>query len=68
MRRAPDLHVEAAPPGIASADAVASATALNAGIEAFVRRSPEQYQWTYKRWSQQPEGSLLGNPYWPDCY
>lgn len=62
------LHVEAAPSGIASADALASATALNAGIESLVRRSPAQYQWTYKRWSQQPEGSALGNPYWPDCY
>lgn len=62
------LHVEAAPAGIARADALASATALNAGIEALVRRAPEQYQWTYKRWSQQPEGSPLGNPYWPDCY
>lgn len=62
------LHFEAVPPAIASGDAVESASALNAGIEALVRRSPEQYQWTYKRWSQQPEGSPLGNPYWPDCY
>ncbi len=62
------LHVEAAPPGIASPDAVESAAALNAGIEALVRRAPEQYQWTYKRWSQQPKDSPLGNPYWPDCY
>lgn len=62
------LHVEAAPGDIASEDALMSATALNAGIEALVRRAPAQYQWTYKRWSQQPEGSPLGNPYWPDCY
>ena len=62
------LHVEPAPPGIASSDALISASALNAGIEALVRRAPAQYQWTYKRWSQQPEGSPLGNPYWPDCY
>lgn len=62
------LNVETAPPGIASPDSLESATALNAGIEALVRRAPEQYQWTYKRWSQQPEGSPLGNPYWPDCY
>ena len=62
------LHVEAAPPGIADKDAVISASALNAGIEAIVRRNPAQYQWTYKRWSQQPEGSALGNPYWPGCY
>ena len=62
------LHMEAAPSGIASTYAVESATALNAGIEALVRRSPEQYQWTYKRWSQQPEGGAFPNPYWPDCY
>ena len=62
------LQVEAAPTDIANADALPSATALNAGIEALVRRAPEQYQWTYKRWSQQPEDSPLGNPYWPDCY
>lgn len=62
------LHVEAAPPVIASRDALASATALNAGIEAIVRRAPAQYQWTYKRWSLQPEGSAFANPYWPDCY
>ena len=62
------LHVEPVPAAIAKADAVASATALNAGIEALVRRAPAQYQWTYKRWSQQPADSPLGNPYWPDCY
>ncbi|RMH89083.1 lauroyl acyltransferase [Lysobacter pythonis] len=62
------LQVEAAPPAIASHDALASASALNAGIEAIVRRDPAQYQWTYKRWSQQPEGGKFGNPYWPDCY
>ena len=62
------VHVARAPDAVASADPVESATALNAGIEAIVRRAPAQYQWTYKRWSQQPEGSALGNPYWPDCY
>ncbi|PJK14243.1 lipid A biosynthesis lauroyl acyltransferase [Lysobacteraceae bacterium NML07-0707] len=62
------LHIEAAPDDIAAKDPQVSATALNAGIEALVRRNPAQYQWTYKRWSQQPEGSAFGNPYWPDCY
>lgn len=62
------LHVEAAPPGIADPDPVASATAMNAGIEAIVRRTPDQYQWTYKRWSQQPPNHPGGNPYWPECY
>ncbi|PJK02419.1 lipid A biosynthesis lauroyl acyltransferase [Lysobacteraceae bacterium NML71-0210] len=62
------LHIEAAADDIAAKDPRVSATALNAGIEALVRRNPAQYQWTYKRWSQQPEGSAFGNPYWPDCY
>ncbi|PJK11491.1 lipid A biosynthesis lauroyl acyltransferase [Lysobacteraceae bacterium NML120232] len=62
------LHMQAAPEAIAARDPLVSASALNAGIEALVRRNPAQYQWTYKRWSQQPEGSAFGNPYWPDCY
>lgn len=62
------LHVEAAPSSIADKDAGRSAAALNAGIEAIVRRNPAHYQWTYKRWSQQPQGGPLDNPYWPDCY
>ncbi len=59
------LHVEPAPAGIADADAIASATALNAAVEHVARRDPAQYQWTYKRFSIQPDGH---NPYWPDCY
>lgn len=59
------LHVESAPAGIADADAIASATALNAAVEHVARRDPAQYQWTYKRFSIQPDGH---NPYWPDCY
>ncbi|MGY0504795.1 lauroyl acyltransferase [Luteimonas sp. e5] len=62
------VHVEEAPAAIAEPDAVVSASALNAGIEAIVRRRPEQYQWTYKRWTKQPPDSPTGNPYWPDCY
>jgi len=62
------LHVVPASPGVSSADPVDATRALNADIEALVRAAPAQYQWTYKRWSQQPEGSPLGNPYWPDCY
>jgi len=42
--------------------------ALNAMVERVARRDPAQYQWTYKRFSIQPDGSPLGNPYWPDCY
>ncbi len=60
------LRFATPPEAIYSADAETSATALNAGLEALIRQAPAQYQWTYKRWTQQPEG--VDNPYWPDCY
>ena len=47
-------------PVIGSDDLEASAAALNAGVEALVRQFPEQYQWTYRRFEKQPDGS---NPY-----
>ena len=62
------LHVEPAPMELTAPDPAIAVRALNATIEAIARRRPEQYQWTYKRYSIQPPGSGLGNPYWPDCY
>ncbi|TZF85352.1 hypothetical protein FW784_12315, partial [Lysobacter lacus] len=59
------LHVEPAPTDVASRDVATSVAALNAAVESVARRDPAQYQWTYKRFSLQPDG---GNPYWPDCY
>ena len=59
------LHIEPAPTEIADADPAVAATALNRAVEHVARRDPAQYQWTYKRFSLQPDG---GNPYWPDCY
>jgi len=47
-------HWIEAPQGIADADPVTAATALNLGVEACVRRCPEQYQWSYKRFEAQP--------------
>ena len=47
-------------PAIASDDPEQAAAALNAGVEALVRRCPAQYQWTYRRFQPQPDGS---NPY-----
>lgn len=51
-----------APPGVDSVDLVEAATALNVGVETCVRRCPEQYLWTYKRFSP----SAPGDPwiYW----
>jgi Kdo2-lipid IVA lauroyltransferase/acyltransferase len=60
------LRFEPAPAGIA--DAQEGVAALSAMVERVARRDPAQYQWTYKRYSIQPDGSPLGNPYWPDCY
>ncbi|MDX9739677.1 MAG: lysophospholipid acyltransferase family protein [Gammaproteobacteria bacterium] len=37
-------------------DTVSVCTAMNAGVEACVRRAPEQYQWNYKRFRTRPDG------------
>jgi KDO2-lipid IV(A) lauroyltransferase len=59
------LHVEPAPAQVADRDVATSVAALNRAVEQVARRDPAQYQWTYKRFSIQPDGT---NPYWPDCY
>lgn len=38
-------------------DPIISATAMNKGIEHLVNQMPEQYQWEYKRFRRQPEGT-----------
>ncbi len=45
---------------IAHEDAELAAEELNAGVERLVRHEPAQYQWTYRRFRAQPDGS---NPY-----
>lgn len=50
------LHFLPADPAIADADLERAAAALNAGIEACVRQTPTQYQWTYRRFRRQPDG------------
>ena len=40
---------EPTPAGITDPDPLASASAMNLGIEQLVRRCPEQYQWSYRR-------------------
>lgn len=62
------IVVEPLAPDPGDASPEVRATALNAAVEAFVRREPAQYQWTYKRFKgDHPECGLL-NPYWPECY
>jgi len=63
-----DVHFEAADGGIARADIVAATTTMNAQVEKIARRDPDQYQWTYKRYSRRPPDSGESNPYHPDCY
>lgn len=65
-RRLPDaagfaVHFLPAPPGIDDPDPLRATAALNAGVEACVALAPEQYQWTYKRWSRPAPGQ--DNPY-----
>lgn len=51
-----ELHWLEAPEGIADVDPLVGAQALNLGVEQVVRRCPQQYQWTYKRFRARPEG------------
>jgi KDO2-lipid IV(A) lauroyltransferase len=51
------MHWLDAPAGVADADPVVAATALNRGVEACVARRPTQYQWTYQRFKKRPDGA-----------
>lgn len=53
------VHFLPAPVGIDAQDERTALTALNAGVEACVRLCPDQYQWTYKRFSRRPEGEPI---------
>ena len=55
------LHYLPAPAGLGDADPVHAATAMNQGVEHCVRQCPDQYQWSYKRFKEQPEG--IRSPY-----
>jgi len=57
------LCIEAAPEAIAASDPAIGVAALNATVERIARRDPTQYQWTYKRYTLQPPGSVVDNPY-----
>lgn len=55
------IHLEAVDEAIHDPDPVVSATVMNAAIERLVRRCPEQYQWSYKRFKTRPAGQ--SSPY-----
>ncbi|MCE3003516.1 MAG: lipid A biosynthesis acyltransferase [Xanthomonadaceae bacterium] len=50
------LHFLPAEPAVADGDPATAVAAMNRGIEACVRLAPEQYQWTYKRFSFRGDG------------
>lgn len=51
------LQFMPAPDGIADPDPRVAATAMNRGVEIFVRACPEQYQWGYRRFRTRPPGA-----------
>lgn len=42
--------------GMRTNDSIAAATALNQAIEKSILRSPDQYQWVYRRFAKPPQG------------
>jgi KDO2-lipid IV(A) lauroyltransferase len=57
------LCFEPAPDALASGDPAVGVAALNVAVERIARRDLAQYQWTYKRYTLQPPGSVVDNPY-----
>ena len=57
------LHFRPASEAVRDTDVMVSAEALNLDIERLVRECPEQYLWSYKRFSVRPKGEA--NPYRP---
>ncbi len=50
------LHYQRLPDAVSQADLETSAATLNAAIEQAIRRRPEQYLWSYKRFKRRPPG------------
>jgi len=50
------LHWRRVEEAVDDPDPVTAATAMNRAIENAVRECPEQYQWSYRRFSKQPDG------------
>ncbi|GAB4182680.1 MAG: lauroyl acyltransferase [Wenzhouxiangellaceae bacterium] len=56
------VSIDPAPDELYAGDAAASASAMNRAIENIVRRTPEQYLWTYRRWSTPADNPLPVKP------
>ena len=52
------LRFQPSPEGLDSEDLVEAATRLNGGVEECVRRCPEQYIWSYRRFRTRPPSEL----------
>lgn len=52
-----DIHFLPCPAGIDDADLTRACAAMNAGVEACAETAFFQYQWTYKRFRERPDGS-----------
>ena len=52
-----DLHFQAPDPAVYEDDLQAAVDGLNRSVEQCVKVCPAQYQWEYKRFSGQPDGS-----------
>ncbi len=50
------LHFREAPQEIHSLDTDVAVTAMNRAVEGLIRECPAQYQWTYRRFGNRPEG------------
>jgi KDO2-lipid IV(A) lauroyltransferase len=50
------LHLESLPKLVSEGPLELSVAALNAAVEQAVRRLPEQYLWSYKRFKRRPPG------------
>ena len=51
------MHFLPAPDGVDDPDPAVGASALNKGVEACVLRCPQQYQWSYQRFSVRPDAA-----------
>jgi KDO2-lipid IV(A) lauroyltransferase len=56
------LHIEPAAPGVVDDDESRAVAAVNAGVEACIRKFPAQYYWAYMRFRRRPPGEP---PYYP---
>jgi len=52
------IHIEKGPAGLGDPDPVRAATRLNLGVEQCVRKTPEQYTWSYRRFRTRPGEEL----------